>query len=159
MEGFHPADIIIHLLNIVVLFVLLRLILWRTVLNFLKAREDRVAGELEAAENAQKEAEDLKVEYEQNLETLEAKGRDIMRDSQIQAAEESQEIIKEARTQADEILSEAHERIENEKTQAVVKARYEIAQLATDMAARILKREVSADDNKAVVEDFFRETR
>ena len=159
MEGFHPADIIIHLLNIVVLFVLLRLIIWNTVLRYLRARETKVAGELEAAETARKEAEDLKVEYEQSLETLEAKGRDIMRESQISAAEESQEIIKEAHTQAEELLSDAKERIENEKAQAVVKARNEIAQLATDMAARILKREVSVEDNRSVVDDFFRETR
>jgi F0F1-type ATP synthase membrane subunit b/b' len=51
------------------------------------------------------------------------------------------------------------QKIEGEKARAVAEARTEVALLATEIAARILKREVSAVDNKAVAEDFFREMR
>ena len=155
----HPVDILIYLINIVVLFILLRFILWKPVNRALTARATRIKEEIDGAAATRAEAQELKLEYARNMETLEAQGRDIVRDSQIRADEEAQEIIKNARTQAEGLLSDAHEKIASEREQAVVNARYEIAQLATDMAARILKREVSSDDNKNAIEDFFRETR
>lgn len=154
---FHPLDILISLINIAVLFILLRLILWKFVSKFLAARADRIRKESEAIEKQRLDAEALKLEYEAKIEGIEAQGRDIMRDSQIKASEEADETLREAREKARIMILEARERIEEEKTRAVENAQTEIAQLATDMAARILKREVSADDSRSAVDNFFRE--
>jgi len=81
-----------------------------------------------------------------------------MRESQIKASEEADEIIKEAREKARVLLLDARYRIEEEKARAIENANHEVAQLATDMAARILRREVSADDSRSAVKNFFRET-
>ena len=155
----HPVDLLIHIINIVVLFILLRFILWKPINRALTSRAARICEELDSAAATRIEAQELKLEYARNIETVEAHGRDILRDNQLRADEEAQEILKNARAQAESLLSDAHEKIASEREQAVINARYEIAQLATDMAARILKREVSSDDNKNAIEDFFRETR
>jgi F0F1-type ATP synthase membrane subunit b/b' len=55
------------------------------------------------------------------------------------------------------MMHEARDRIAEERERAIVSARHEVAQLATDMAARILRREVSSLDSTSAVEDFFRE--
>jgi len=57
------------------------------------------------------------------------------------------------------MMVEARERIADEKERAIINTRHEVAQLATDMAARILKREVSADDSINAVNDFFQNTK
>jgi len=157
--GLHPVDIIINIINIAVLFILLRLILWKHINRFLAARAERIRSELDGAEKARNDAETLRQDYETKIEGIEAQGRDIMRDSQIKASEEAEEILKDARDKARDMLQEARERIADERERAVVKAQHEITQLAADMASRILKREVSADDNVSAVNDFFRETR
>ena len=153
----HPADILIYIINIAVLFILLRLILWKPVGRFLSERSARVRSELENAEKTRLEAEALKREYTENLESIEALQRDMMRESQIKAAEEAGEILDEAREKAKAMIAEARERIAEEKERAVENARLEMSQLATGMAARILKREVLPDDNMSAAEDFFRE--
>ena len=155
---FHPADVLISLINIAVLFLLLRLILWKHINRFLSARADRIRAELEDAEARRKSAESLKQEYEDKIEAIEAQGRDLMRESQIKAAEEAEEILSETREKARVMIQEARQRIEEEKERAVENAHHEIAQLATDMAARILRREVSAGDSQHAVDNFFSET-
>ena len=156
---FHPVDIVISIINIAVLFILLRLILWKHVDRFLKARSERVKAELANVEKLRLEAEALRKEYEDKLDGIELRGHELMRESQIKASEEEAEILAEAREKARVMLKEARDRVAEEKERAILGAEREIAQLATDMAARILKREVSGDDTKSAVEDFFRETK
>ena len=155
----HPVDILINIINIVVLFFLLRLILWKPINRFLSERAQNVCAKLDDAEKVRLEAEALKQEYASNLEGIEAHGRDLMRESQIKASEEAAEILNEAHEKAKHMISEARERIAEEKERAVDNARREVAELATDMASRILKREVLPGDSASAVEDFFRETR
>jgi len=155
----HPVDVLINIINIIVLFILLRMILWKPVNRFLSERAQRVNAKLDDAEKVRLEAEALRQEYASNLEGIEAQGRDMMRDSQIKASEEAAEILSEAHEKAKHMISEARDRIAEEKDRAVENARREVAELATDMAARILKREVLPGDSVSAVEDFFRETR
>ena len=151
----HPVDILINVINIVVLFALLRLILWRPVNRYLSTRAERVKSELEDAENKRLQAEALKKEYSDNLEGIEAQARDVLRESRAKASEEADEILDDAREKARVMIIEARERITEEKERAIENAHREIAQLATDMASRILKREVAPEDSASAVEDFF----
>ena len=151
----HPADVLINIINIVILFVLLRIILWKPVNRFLSERELRVKAKHDDAEKMRLDAEALKQEYASNLEGIEARGRDMMRESEIKASEEAEEILKDAREKAKNMIEDARERIAEEKNRAVDNARREIAELATDMAERILRREVLPGDSIKAVEDFF----
>ena len=155
---FHPVDILISLINIAVLFILLRLILWKHINRFLSTRAGRVRAEYEDIEKRRGEADALKAEYEKKIEAIEAHGRDLIRESKIKASEEAEEIIEDAREKARLMVIDARERIEEEKERAVVNAQHEIAQLATDMAARVLRREVSPDDSINAVDHFFNDT-
>lgn len=159
MEGLQPSDILLHIVNILVLFILLRVILFKPVNRFLTERAERVTAQLKDAENKQAEAMVLKQEYEQHIETFEKEGREIIRDSQTKASLEAQAIVAEARSQATTLITSSQEKIASDKAKAIAAARTEVALLATEIAARILKREVSLVDNKAVAEDFFREER
>ncbi len=157
MEGLNLSDIIIHIVNVLVLFFLLRLILFKPVNRFLTARSERVANQLKEADTLKAEAQKLKADYERNMQSHEEDGRNLIRESQIKASQEASQILQDARVEAEKLVAEAHARIANEKALAVAEARTEIALLATDIAGRILKREIKASDNKTIAEDFFHE--
>ena len=154
---FHPQDVIISLINIVILFVLLRLILWKHVIRFLSERANRVRSEMDDAEKSRQTAEALQKEYNEKFNEIEARGRELIRESQQKANVESDRILKETQDKAKEIINDAEARIAEEKEQALEEAHFEVTQLATEMAARILDREVSAEDTAHVVDTFFRE--
>ena len=157
MMDLHPVDILIYVINIVVLFILLRLILWKPISRFLSARAERVASEIDDAQKARLEAEALGLEYADSLAGIEAKGRDMMRESQVNAAKEAEEILTEAREKASAMIVDARERIAEEKDHAIDDAHREIARLATDLAELILKREVVPSDSMSAAEDFFQQ--
>lgn len=157
MEGLTASDILIHIINVIVLFIMLRLILIKPISAFLSARAERIASELKDAETKNDEALALKAEYEQHMASYEKEGHEIIRASQLKATDQADAIVKDARGQSERIVSDAQTRIANEKAQAIAEARTEVALLATEIAARILKREVSVSDNKAVAEDYFRD--
>jgi F-type H+-transporting ATPase subunit b len=150
-----PQDILLHAINIVVLFILLRAILWKPVHKFLSARAERVKSELEEAEKTRLEAEELRTDYKVKIDELEAEGREIMRDSQQRATEQANQMLQVAKTQSEKILDDARIRIEEERRRAVDAARHDISVLAGELASRVLHREVKADDDLLAAADFF----
>jgi len=152
---FHPEDVIISLINITVLVILLRLILWKHVVRFLAEREKRVRMEMDEAEKRRLEAETLHDEYDRKLGDIKEQEREMIRESQLKANEESERILKETREKAKSIINDAETRIAEEKEQALEEAHLEVTQLATEMAARILEREVSSEDSIKAADEFF----
>lgn len=155
----YPLDIVIHIINIIVLYLLLRLILFKPVSRFLAERSARINTQLSEAEAKLNEAEALKQEYLRQLERAVEEGHDVIRDSKTKATQEAQAILSDAKSQAERLVDEAQERIAKEKDRALEQMRQEVAQLSVDIAARILKREVTEADNLALAEEFFRELR
>ena len=151
----HPVDIIISLINVTVLFILLRVILWKYVINFLNKRSGRIKAEMDEAVKSRTEAETLNTEYKKKLGQLEAQGEEIVNESRQKANEESEKILKDARSEVSEMMRDAHARIERDKKLALEEAHLDVTQLAVEMASRILDREVKEDDNTHVVDDFF----
>ena len=153
----YPLDIVIHIINIAVLYFLLRMLLYRPISNYLQARSARIEGELAKAQQTLEQAEQTKQQLDQRLAAAEEEARAIVRRQEEKAAEESAHLLDDARKGADEIMAAAAGRIAQEKARAMRSMREETAQLATEIAARILRREVSLEDNRAVVSNFFSE--
>ena len=153
----YPLDIVIHIINIAVLYLLLRSLLYRPVSAYLGARSARIEEELATAQKTRQQADEVKRQLEERLESAEEQARAIVRKEEEKAAEESARLLADARKGADEIMAAAAGRIAQEKALAMSSMREETAQLATEIAARILRREVSLEDNRAVVSNFFSE--
>lgn len=151
----YAQDIIISLINIVVLFVLLRMILWKYVIRYLSERQNRIRKELDDAEATRAQVKTLEDDYKQKISQIDEQGQKIIQDSIARAEEEAEEIQKETKNTVDEMLRDAKYRIELEHEQSLKDAQAEIVSLATEMAANILGREVSNADNTRVVDDFF----
>lgn len=154
---FHFEDIIISIINIAILFFLLRLILWKRVITFLRERAERIDGEMEDANNRRMEAETMLSEYNEKFGEIEERGRELMAMSQKQANKESEKILADARDKTKAMVQDAQAHIAMEKKLALEEAHSEIAELATIMASQILDREISAADNSHIVEEFFKE--
>ncbi|HHT16886.1 MAG TPA: F0F1 ATP synthase subunit B [Papillibacter sp.] len=159
MEGLHPSDILINIVNIVILFVLLRAILFKPVSKFLRERREKIEKDLADARQNKAEAEALSEQYEKRLKEAEEEARALSRARQQEADRQAEEIISDARRQADAMVEDARARIAAEKERAVAGAQAEIALMATEIAAKILQREIRAADNDTIVDAFFNETR
>ena len=123
----YPLDILIHIINIIVLFILLRLILFKPVTRFLNERAERIKNQLQEADTRLTEAQALKSDYEKQLERVEEEGHDLIRASKTKATQEAQLIIAEAKSKAEKVFDEAQESIAAEKERSLDQMRQEVA--------------------------------
>ena len=135
----YPIDIAIHLVNILVLYVLLRVLIWKPVRQFMAGREERVAAQMEQARALQAEAEKIKADYDARLVDVQATCDKMLSEGRLAAQTTGQKYIDKARAQADTILSEARAQADEEKRRAMDEVKEELADLAVDMASHVLR--------------------
>ncbi len=156
MEGLNPLDIVIHIINIVVLFLLLRLLIYKPVRKFMSNREEKISKQLEEAQTARQEAEQLQVQCSAQLNDAKEQASQVVRNGEEQAAKAADTILENARKEANSILENARKQAEEDRQRTIASMQDEITNLAMEMAGRILRREVRLEDNRAVAEDFFK---
>lgn len=150
-----PIDIIVHLINLAVLCLLLWLILYKPVSKFLRARADGIAQQLENAQTLEAEANQLKAEYEAHLNQAEKEARQAALTITQKADLASAEIVNAAKQDAETILQTAREKAEAERRESIAALKGQIAELSISLAEEILGREVTEDDNRKTIDNFF----
>jgi len=150
-----PLDIVIYIINIVVLFLLLRVILYKPVSKFLHARTERIQKQLDDAAAERGEADALKASYEEKLSEAKKDAQQLLLTETQKANSAAAEIINSAHGQAEQLLSDARERAEEERQDAITRLEQQIADMAIALAGEILQREVSKEDNEKVIDSFF----
>ncbi|NLB36801.1 MAG: F0F1 ATP synthase subunit B [Clostridiales bacterium] len=152
----YPIDLVIHLINILILFFVLKRLVYKPVVKFMRARSERIENEMQTSEQAEKKALALEEQYNQRLAECDDKAKQIIRENTQRANETAEDIVDKAKNQADLIIKEAHEKAEAERISKIEGMRDEIAEIAIDIAKQILQREISPEDNKSIINDFFR---
>jgi len=127
-----------------VLFILAKFA-WKPILKSLKEREHSIDEALHAADKAREEMKQLQFSNEKLLR--EAKND---RDAILNEARKIREkMIEDARTRANEeaqrIVENAKERIENEKMAAITDLKNQIALLSIEIAEKLIREELSKD--------------
>ena len=135
----YPLDIVLHIVNIAVLYILLRMLLFKPVRRFMQQREQRIQAQMEEALEAQRRAEAIQAEYNGKLAEAEEACRQMLDEGRRQHALESQQMITEAEAKAREILVQAREEAESQKAKVLDSAKGELTDLAVSLAGRILQ--------------------
>ena len=148
-------DILLHAVNVVILYFFLRWLLYKPVNKFLKSREDRMTERLASIESKEELAQKSKLEYETLLKQAQKEAAQIVKRSTDLASNHSKEILEKAEIQAKDHMKKAFDDIEIERTRAREKMKKEITDMAVQIAQKVLEREVSESDNQKIIDDFF----
>ncbi len=148
-----------HIINVVILFFFLRWLLYKPVKKFIDARS---ASFDERRENLERQEADLAekiADYEKSVASSKKEADEIIKEARNNANKRAEKIIDEARDTAKDILASTRTEIAAERETAQARMREEVADLAVGIAARVLEREVKAEDNERVIENFFERER
>ncbi len=148
-------DLIINIINIIILFVIVRGLAYKPVKKFLDARKERVAKELSDAAAAKQTAEEEALKYKELTEKSKAEGTEIINEAERTAKQSAAEIIASAKQSAAEITEKARENAKREREAQVASMKDEIAELAFDISRQVLSREVTDEDNMRIADSFF----
>jgi len=150
-----PWNIGIHVLNVIILFVILRLLVYKPVLKFMKNRENTFANKVDELDEREKQLIRQKEEYEQMMANAHNEAAAIITKSNEMARDHAREIVDNAKEHARGLVLRAKREIDAEKVQARLDMRTEIAEMSVQIAEKVLAREISLEDNRKIIDEFF----
>lgn len=126
------------IINLIVLFLLLRHFLINPVSNIMEQRRKLIADGLQNAQDTQDEANRLKAEYEEALSGAKKESAEIVDKARIDARAEYDRIVGEAGAKAGNIIENAKENVRIERKQTMKELQSQIAGLAIASAEKIV---------------------
>lgn len=150
-----PLDIAIHIVNIAVLYVLLRVILYNPVQKFMEQRSAAISKKISDADAAKEGADKLREEFSARLKNADQEVQHKLIDGTKAASEQADAILSAAKAQSELMLQKAQDQVRQQRRDAIAQLQPQISEMAVSLAGQILKREVNAADNQKVIESFF----
>lgn len=141
--------------NVIILFVLLRIFLFKPINKMRNERTRTVQENLDSAEKAKEEAEALRKQYEDSVSDAKEEANRIIMKAHEDAESERNKIIEKSHEEADEIVSAASETIENERRRVLQQAQSQIADLAIEAASKIIGANLDDEKNRRLVDEFL----
>ena len=149
--------IVISLLNLLILFLLVKKFLFKPVKKILDQRKAAVESVYAEAEDANRAAQEDKRYYEEKRLHATEEAEDILARASANAKKNGEEIVREAHEQAAAVKAKASKDIEQEKLKAINDAKNEIAEISVQIAEKIVERELDDRDHKEFVDRFVRD--
>jgi F-type H+-transporting ATPase subunit b len=150
-----PRESLITALVTLIVFGLLVVLLgktaWGPIAKGLQDREDKIRRDIEEAEAARARAEATMKEYQAQLATAEQKVREMIAKANADAEQIAASIRARAQTEAQETKENATREIDSARRDAVRQVHEQAAILATNVAEKILRRNLNPDDQRDLV--------
>lgn len=148
-------QIIASLLNLLILFLLVKKFLFKPVNKILKERQDKIDGDYKAAETLKAQAEEEKKEYSLRLEHADSLAAEIMEKATVNAEKRGEKIVSDAKDKADAIIkrAEADSALELKKAEEGIKR--EIVNVSAALTEKMLDREINIDDHHKLINSFI----
>jgi len=132
-------------------------LVWPKILGGLRDRENKIREEIDSAEMARQQAKDALEQYQRSLADARAEAAKMLESTRAQQAQ----LATDLRAKADQELGLMRERamkdIENAKRAAVSELYAHSGQIASAMASKILRRNVSNEDTQRLIEDSLQQ--
>ena len=148
-------QIVVSLLNLVILFLIIKKFLYNPVKKMLQQRQDSVDKQYQDAEKANANALENQKMYEEKLSAASLEADGVIQSAVDTAKAREKEIIADAKEKAENILLKA----ENDAKLAVLKAeetiKQEIIGVSTVLTEKLLEREINQDDHKKMIDSFI----
>jgi F-type H+-transporting ATPase subunit b len=139
---------LITLINVGILFLVLRKILFKPVTKFMDDRTAKIQSALEDSQRDKKQAEDLVKQHEEQLSRIEQEAQTIIAKARESARQQSDQIVAAGKKEAAALVAAAQQQIESDRYAALVVFRAEAAALVVQAASRLVQRELSTEDNR-----------
>lgn len=148
-------QIVVSLINLVLLFLIVKRFLYKPVKKMLENRQNEVEKRYSDAEKANNEALENKKNYEEKLSAASVEADGIIQSAVDTAKAREKEIVSDAKLKAEGIILKA----ENDAKLAILKAedsiKQEIIDVSTVLAEKMLEREISEQDHKDLIDSFI----
>lgn len=154
--GIDPKAIIIQAVGFICLFLILRRYVFGMVGGLLESRRRGIFERDRKLALDQAEVERLTTEIQKRLAEVEAEARARIQAAIVQADQERERILDDARVKALRQIESASDEIQREKERALLELRSHLADLAISMASKIIDENLDDDRNRRLADAIIR---
>ncbi|HYO60883.1 MAG TPA: F0F1 ATP synthase subunit B [Actinomycetota bacterium] len=123
----------------------------------IEAREQKIQGDLEAAESSKADAQRELEEYRAQLADARGEANRIIEEARQQADQVRRDIEAKARKDAEEIVARAQETINAERTRTIQELQGTIAAISIDLAEKVVGRSLDDQTQREFVDAYIRD--
>ncbi len=153
--GINPTFLLSQIVNFTILFILLRLLLYKPVLNALEQRRARLEKGLQDAEAAKKALENAEAERQRILDEARAEAQKLRAEAVQQAEQAAAKVKADAQAEAEKIKADAQNVLSAERDKMLSELRGQVAALAIAAANRLIGESLDRARQEALIADFF----
>jgi F-type H+-transporting ATPase subunit b len=163
MEGFASLGVnlpllVVFVVNFIVLFVLLRLFLYKPVMKMLDERTKRTKDAMDLAEATKKEFEQAKGEVQREIEKGRQEAQAIITQSMQVGERLKEESRQEATKQAQAIVDRTRSELEAERDKIVGDLRREFVDISIAAAEKVIKETLDREKHRKLIEETLKES-
>jgi F-type H+-transporting ATPase subunit b len=155
MELLTPSGgtIFYTVVTFVILMFILKKVAWKPILHTLEEREKRIQDSLDQAEKAKEETEKLLSEQKELLEAARQESQEIIAQGRKVAEMAKEEIIYQARSEANRLLTNAKREIDWSREKALEEIRDLAVELSLSATSKIIGKSLDKREHMAFVDE------
>ncbi|AEV67038.1 F0F1 ATP synthase subunit B [Acetivibrio clariflavus] len=152
---FNIPDFVWTMINLAVLYLILRKVLFKPVTEFMENRANSIRQQLEESKANNQKALELKENYEKIIASIQMEAEKIKKEAEREAQEKYDEIIKQAKAEAEILIAKAREEMEMERIEMMKNMRNEIVSLALEAASKVIEANMDTEANRRFVDEIL----
>jgi F-type H+-transporting ATPase subunit b len=151
------------LLWTIITFLVLLLILWKAawkpIVEALDARAEKVRGDIESAEKNRLETERLLAQHRDLMGKSKEEAAQIIAEGRSDAEALKNSILEKANAEAKDVIERAKREISMAKDKALSELKSDVVALSTEIASKVIAKNLNPDDQKAFIEEALTKIR
>ena len=153
--GLNVPVLVAQLVNFFILLVLLRIFLYRPILDMLDRRSQRIREGLEAADQSKEHAAQAEQEVAQQLDEARRQGQSLIGQAQETANRLQEEARNQARREGEALLERARSEIQLERDQAIAELRREFGDLTVSAAEKVIGQSLDRQAHRRLIDEVL----
>ncbi|MFO7548745.1 MAG: F0F1 ATP synthase subunit B [Acidimicrobiia bacterium] len=140
-----------------IVFFFVRLWAWPAISRALEAQQQAVSGRLAEAEKAKTEAESLLEDYRTQMAEAQARRNEMLEEARAEADGMRADLLARAQADAEEIVTKARSEATAERARVMADARQEVTDLSIDLAEKVVAGSLDREAQLGLVERYLAE--
>ncbi|KRK99454.1 F0F1 ATP synthase subunit B [Secundilactobacillus odoratitofui DSM 19909 = JCM 15043] len=153
--GLATGDMIFFAVCFILLMWLIKIVAWKPINQMMQDRADKISNDIDTAEKSREEAAQLAQQRQDALANSRQEASSIVDSAKKQGQQQRDGILAQAQTDAQSLKDNAKKDIEQERQDALSSVRNDVADLSIEIASKIIQKELSADDQKALIDSYI----
>lgn len=149
------GNIIIVTGSFLLLLVLVKIFAWEQITGIFKAREEKIANDIDGAEAARQKAESLAQKREVELSQAKDEAGQIIDDAKETGKNQEAKIVAEAREEASRLKAKANQDIEQSKAEALSSVKSDVADLTVLLAEKIMTTNLDKEAQSNLIDSYL----